>query len=62
MKNKKMNLGELKVKSFVTELGDNKPNTAKGGASGDRCGGVLTVVTFGYWSYCCGDSGFECNQ
>jgi len=31
MKNKKMNLSELKVKSFVTDLKKGKENTVKGG-------------------------------
>lgn len=31
MKNKKIKLSELKVKSFVTEFGADKKNTAKGG-------------------------------
>lgn len=32
MKNKKLNLNELKVKSFVTDLENGKENTVKGGA------------------------------
>lgn len=31
MKNKKLNLNELKVKSFVTDLEKSSANTAKGG-------------------------------
>lgn len=32
---KKMNLGDLKVKSFVTSMGEEKSETAKGGTSGN---------------------------
>jgi len=31
MKNKKLNLGDLKVKSFVTEMENNSDQTVKGG-------------------------------
>jgi len=35
MKNKKMNLSELKVKSFVTDLEKEKENTVKGGRNSE---------------------------
>lgn len=39
MKNKKLNLNELRVKSFVTELENEKENTVKGGGPTDyTCG------------------------
>lgn len=41
MKNKKLNLSELKVKSFVTDLENEKGNTIKGGSmigNTDCCG------------------------
>jgi len=47
MKNKKLNLNELKVKSFVTDLGAEKANTAKGGAPTDICqsdGGCMISI------------------
>jgi len=36
MKNTKLNLNALKVKSFVTSLGNDKELTVKGGARSDR--------------------------
>ena len=56
MKNKSK-LSQLKVSSFVTSLEGSKEHTVQGGAGDplpiDTGGSVLTVVTFGYWSWCC---------
>ncbi len=56
MKNKKLNLKQITVTSFVTQLDAPTIDTAKGGASATVCGKVacITVVTFGLWTYCCG--------
>jgi len=48
MKNKKLNLNELKAKSFVTDLEDGKENTVKGGGTTwayGRCGVLDTNYT-----------------
>jgi len=37
MKNKKLNLNELKVKSFVTDLEAGKENTVRGGGGSNEC-------------------------
>ncbi len=37
MKNKKLNLNELKVKSFVTDFDSADSNTIKGGGFSDNC-------------------------
>ncbi|UII30785.1 pinensin family lanthipeptide [Fulvivirga ulvae] len=61
---KKLKIEQLKVKSFVTEMPTGKSETVKvqGGASATVCGKheCPTVVTFGYWTYCCEDSGTYC--
>ncbi|MEO1052997.1 MAG: pinensin family lanthipeptide [Bacteroidota bacterium] len=36
MKNRKLNLDTIKVKSFITSLEKEKGNTVKGGHSGDN--------------------------
>ncbi len=55
MKSEKLNLKKLEVKSFMTEMNQTDKALAKGGATlkGSAC---PTVITFGYWTYCCGDS------
>ena len=62
---KKLKIEQLKVKSFVTEVSAGKSETVKvqgGAASASVCGkyGCPTVVTYGYWTYCCEDSGTYC--
>lgn len=61
---KKFKIEEIKVKSFVTELGAEHSETVKvQGGAGATVGGkgeCITVVTFGYWTYCCGDSAHVC--
>lgn len=61
---KKLKIEQLKVKSFVTEMGTEKRETVKvqGGATATVCGkyDCITVVTFGYWTHCCEDSGSYC--
>lgn len=61
---KKLKIEKIKVKSFVTEMDMKHSETVKvqGGASATVCGknACPTVVTFGYWTYCCGDSGYVC--
>lgn len=47
MKNKSK-LSQLKVSSFVTSMEETKEQTVKGGKAA-----VPTVVTRGYWSWCC---------
>jgi hypothetical protein len=50
MKNKKLNLGDLKVKSFVTEIQDETSETAKGGFSaGQICN--TNEPEFCNWTY-----------
>lgn len=44
MKNKKLNLNELKIKSFVTDLDNGKENTVKGGADQRTTPNVCVVV------------------
>ncbi|MGB5927555.1 MAG: pinensin family lanthipeptide [Cyclobacteriaceae bacterium] len=44
MKKTKMNLDALNIESFVTE------SNVRGGARDPQ---VPTVVTYGYWSWCC---------
>jgi hypothetical protein len=58
----KKKLGELKLTSFVTSFNENEENTVQGGAGGGASakGECPTVITFGYWTYCCGNSGWEC--
>lgn len=61
---KKLKIEELKVKSFVTGMEENKSETVKGqGGTATVCGkfDCITVVTRGYWTYCCGDSDGLCN-
>ena len=54
MKNKKLNLDELKVKSFVTDFENGKENTVKGGG-GTRTGEPVTGGTAVITDYtCCG--------
>lgn len=55
----KLNLKELNVKSFITDMDNTAEKAAKGGAT-LKGGGCITVVTFGIWSYCCGESNTEC--
>lgn len=43
MKNKKLNLNELKVKSFVTDFENEKKNTVKGG-NGNTSGEVICCM------------------
>lgn len=61
---KKFKIEKIKVESFVTEMGTKQSETVKvmGGATATVCGkdACPTVVTFGYWTYCCGDSGYYC--
>lgn len=62
---KKLKIEKIKVESFVTEMDDKNSETVKGqGATATVCGknACLTVVTFGYWTHCCGDSGYLCDM
>lgn len=51
----KLNLKKLNVKSFVTNMDSAAENMAKGGATA-KGGGCPTVITYGYWTYCCGET------
>ncbi|ELR71469.1 hypothetical protein C900_02532 [Fulvivirga imtechensis AK7] len=61
---KKFKIEKIKVESFVTEMETKQSETVKvmGGASATVCGKneCPTVITFGYWTHCCGDSGYYC--
>jgi len=60
MENKKLNLKQITVTSFVTKLETPTSETAKGGASATVCGkyACTTVITFGNWTVCCGSDTF----
>lgn len=55
MKNK---LSELKVSSFVTSIEGTTEQTVKGGKAEEPT--KPTVITFGYWTWCCEDSNYTC--
>lgn len=71
MKNKKLNLEDLKVKSFVTNVGDEKTETIKGGSFLDcqtdmlicgpggtqfGCSGQLGCGTASFIHHCTGNT------
>ncbi len=53
MKNQKLNLKKLEVKSFMTDMNQTDKAVAKGGGT-IKNGGCITVITFGIWTVCCG--------
>jgi len=53
MKNKKLKLADLKVKSFVTERSEEKVNTLKGGARSIGKSQIGCGPTPGTWCYVC---------
>lgn len=68
MKKQKLKLSNLQVKSFVTELADNQPNTVKGGQTGQEnrrlvsqgCpNGSQPEHSCGWW--CCPTRPVPCN-
>jgi len=68
MKNKKLNLNELKVKSFVTDLENEKEKTVKGGGPFDTpvhsfplgCPGSFYNCTWNEWCITNFDGGPMC--
>ncbi len=53
MKSNKKKLKNLTVNSFVTSMGKEGQQTAKGGANVPTTGGCLTVISQGIWTVCC---------
>lgn len=58
MKNKKLNLNELRVKSFVTSFQSDQENTIKGGGPSNLCspGGATTYCNSFQITACVSDN------